>query len=153
MGVITTLDEIPDHFKERLLFIEKYSQLHFYKFSQLKFLFMILSSIVTFLNSISITSIALYFAGYRWIIYTSLLSNSLSTILSAIMSVCAFEDKYYSHQTSYLQFREIQSTYQTQYLRYYANSQRLLDLMDELDMKVSIILDNCEPIVLKDVKN
>lgn len=144
--IITKTDEIEHSFLLKLQEIKESSDIHYHLFKQLKWTYLIITSIITFLNSISVTSIALFFSGQQWVLVTCLATNSISSLLTAVLSVWSIEDKYFSHQTSYLQFRDVLNMYQTKFIRSRLDTNKLLDLMDELDAKLSIILDNCEPI-------
>jgi hypothetical protein len=145
----------PDNFTAKLAMIrcrldrikQRQSE-HFRQFKRLKRVNMKCKVFINVLNTISVTSLVLTFAGTGPTLIICTCSNSLSAIGTAILSVINMEDKSHSHQTSYLQFVELHDTYTAELLVDNLCGQDLDRILSDLNSKVGLILDKCEPIEL-----
>ena len=107
---------------------------------------MIFKSIINVLNTISVTSVVLTFSGTHATLLICAVSNTLSAVGTAILTVVGMEEKYHSHKTSYLQFSDLHNTYMAKLLKDDVSGHELDDILADMCSKVSIILDSCEPV-------
>jgi hypothetical protein len=119
---------------------------HFAQFKYLKRINIIAKSIVNTLNTVSVTGLVLTFSGNDISLYISASANTVSTIITAIMSIVNIESKYHSHQTSYLQFKDLYDTYMAEILKEDIEGHDMDRILNELNTRVNIILDTCEPV-------
>jgi hypothetical protein len=144
-----------DNFTAKLTMIRarldriKHRQLeHFRQFKRLQRVNTNTNVCINVLNTISVTSLVLTFSGSDTTLIICACSNSLSAIGTAILSVVNMEYKSHSHQTSYLQFVELHDTYTAELLVDNLCGQDLDRILTDLNSKVGLILDTCEPIEL-----
>ena len=124
---------------------------HCRQFKRLQRVNMNFKAFINVMNSISVTSLVLTFSGSDTTLIICAFSNSLSAIGTAILSVANMEDKSHSHQTSYLQFVELHDAYTAELLVDNLCGQDLDRILSDLNSKVGLILDTCEPIELPTV--
>lgn len=121
---------------------------HFRQFRRLKIWNLYFKVAINVLNTISVTSLVLAFSGTNITLIVCAVSNSLSAVGTAILSVVNMDNKVHSHQTSYLQFVELYDTYIAALLHDHLSGQDLDRILADINSKVGLILDNCEPIEL-----
>lgn len=126
--------------------IKEMKKVHFKKFQTLKKFDVIFKSIVNMLNTISVTGLVLNFTGTPFSLYVSTTTSTLSAIMTAVLSVASLESKYHSHQTSYLQFIDLYDTTNVELVKDNLTSSRLDTLLEQLNTRINLILDTCEPI-------
>jgi hypothetical protein len=146
MNMATNFTVKVDLIKSRLDRIQESQREHFRLFRKLKRLNTVFKAVINVLNTISVTSLVLTFSGSDTTLLVCAVSNSLSAVGSAVLSVVAVEDKVHSHQTSYLQFVELYDTYFVELLKDDLNGRDLDVILTDLNAKIGLILDNCEPI-------
>jgi hypothetical protein len=134
--------------RQRLNHIRHRQAEHFKQFKRLNIWNINFKAIINVLNTISVTSLVLTFSGSQTTLVICTISNSISAIGTAVLSVVNMEAKSHSHQTSYLQFVELHDTYIAELLHDNLNGQDLDRILTDLNSKVGLILDNCEPIDL-----
>ena len=126
---------------------------HFRQFKRLQRLSTKFKAVINVLNTISVTSLVLLFSGSEPTLIICACSTSLSAIGTAVLSVVNMEEKSHSHQTSYLQFVELHDSYTAELLVDNLSGQDLDRILTDLNSKVGLILDTCEPIELPVVKS
>jgi hypothetical protein len=134
--------------RKRLDSIKHRQREHFRRFKILKKRNIYFKAIINVLNTISVTSLVLTFSVSSITLVVCAVSNSLSAVGTAILSVVDMDAKAHSHQTSYLQFVELHDSYIADVLRDNLTGKDLDRILTELNAKVGLILDNCEPIEL-----
>lgn len=134
--------------RQRLDRIQSRQTEHFRLFKRLTSVNTNLKALINVLNTISVTSMVLTFSGTYTTLVVCAVSNSLSALCTAVLSVVRLDDKVHSHQTSYLQFVEIYDTYIAELLIDDLNGSDLDRILGDLNTKVGLILDKCEPIDL-----
>ena len=87
--------------RQRLVSIKGRLREHFRQF---KVWNLYMKAAINVLNTISVTSLVLTFSGTGITLIVCAVSNSLSAVGTAILSVVNMDAKVHSHQTSYLQF-------------------------------------------------
>jgi hypothetical protein len=132
----------------RLDSIKKRQKEHFRQFKRLKKRNTYLKALINVLNTISVTSLVLSFSVSSITLFVCAASNSLSAVGTAVLSVVDMDAKVHSHQTSYLQFVDLHDTYIAQLLHDNLTGSELDRILIDINAKVSLILDNCEPIEL-----
>ena len=132
----------------RLDSIKKRQKEHFRQFKRLKKRNTHFKALINVLNTISVTSLVLSFSVSSTTLFVCAASNSLSAVGTAILSVVDMDAKVHSHQTSYLQFVDLHDTYIAQLLHDNLTGSELDRILIDINAKVSLILDNCEPIEL-----
>jgi len=132
--------------RQRLGSIKNRQKEHFRQFKKLKIWNLYLKAAINVLNTISVTSLVLTFSGTSLTLIVCAVSNSLSAVGTAILSVVNMDAKVHSHQTSYLQFVELYDTNIAALLQDNLSGQDLDRILADLNAKVGLILDNCEPI-------
>ena len=135
--------------RQRLEAITKRQFEHFRLFKRLKRLNVTSKAVINVLNTISVTSLVLTFSGDETTLIVCAVTNTLSALGSAVLSVIGMEDKVHSHQTSYLQFMELYDTYIAALLRENMDGHDLDRILGDLNSKIGLILDTCEPINVK----
>ena len=135
--------------RQRLVSIKDRQKEHFRQFKRLKIWNLYSKAAINVLNTISVTSLVLTFSGANITLIVCAVSNSLSAVGTAILSVVNMDAKVHSHQTSYLQFVELYDTYIAALLHDNLSGQDLDRILADLNSKVGLILDNCEPIELR----
>ena len=73
-------------------------------------------------------------------------SSSLSTIGSAILTVVDFDRKSHSHQTSYLQSKDLHDQFNALLLKNGLSSTGLDAMLAQLNERTGVILDSAEPV-------
>jgi hypothetical protein len=134
--------------RQRLDIIKHRQKEHFRQFKRIKKRNIYFKAIINVLNTISVTSLVLTFSVSSITLVVCAVSNSLSAVGSAILSVVDMDAKAHSHQTSYLQFVELHDSYIAELLHDNLTGQELDRILVDLNAKVGLILDNCEPIEL-----
>jgi hypothetical protein len=134
--------------RQRLDHIRRRQVEHFRQFKRLTIWNTKFKATINVLNTISVTSLVLTFSGSHTTLIICAVSNSISAIGTAILSVVDVESKAHSHQTSYLQFVELYDTYMVELLHDNLHGSDLDRILNDLNSKVGLILDNCEPIEL-----
>jgi hypothetical protein len=132
---------------QRLLAKIKHRQRgHYDAFRSLRKTNIIMQTTINVLNTISITSIVLLYSAHPTTLIVCTVTSSLSAIGTAIHSVIGLESKYHSHQTSYLQFVDLYDSYQAEVLRDNLTGEDLDIILRDMNIRMGIILDNCEPL-------
>jgi hypothetical protein len=134
--------------RHRLDRIRRRQAEHFRHFRRLNKWNINFKAIINVLNTISVTSLVLTFSGSHTTLILCTVSNSLSAVGTAILTVVNMDALSQSHQTSYLQFAEVHDDYIAELLVNDLNGQDLDRILTEINSKVGLILDNCEPIDL-----
>jgi hypothetical protein len=134
--------------RHRLDRIRRRQAEHFRQFRRLTKWNINFKAIINVLNTISVTSLVLTFSGSHTTLILCTVSNSLSALGTAILTVVNMDALSQSHQTSYLQFAEVHDDYLAELLVDDINGQDLDRILTEINSKVGLILDNCEPIDL-----
>jgi hypothetical protein len=132
--------------RQRLDQIKHRQAEHFRQFKRLQKVNMYCNAVINVLNTISVTSIVFTFSGSNMTLIVCAVSNTLSAVGTAILSVISVESKSHSHQRSYLQFVELHDTYIAELLHDNLNGVDLDRILADLNSKVALILDTCEPI-------
>jgi len=132
--------------RQRLNRIQSRQVEHFRLFKRLNTVNTNLKAMINVLNTISVTSLVLTHSGTSMTLIVCTVSNTLSAICTAVMSVVHLDDKVHRHQTSYLQFVELYETYIAELLTDDLNGTDLDRILMDLNSKVGLIMDNCEPI-------
>ena len=130
----------------RLDSIKRRQKEHFRQFKRLKKRNTHFKALINVLNTISVTSLVLSFSVSSTTLFVCAASNSLSAVGTAILSVVDMDAKVHSHQTSYLQFVDLHETYIAQLLHDNLTGSELDRILIDINAKVSLILDTCEPI-------
>jgi hypothetical protein len=136
--------------RRRLNSIKHLQKEHFRQFRRIKKWNTKLKAFINVLNTISVTSLVMTFSGSDTTLIVCAVSNTMSAIGTAILSVVNMDSKVHSHQTSYLQFVDLHDTYIAALLQDNLNGKDLDRILIDLNTKVGLILDNCEPIELTD---
>jgi hypothetical protein len=134
--------------RQRLEKIRLRQKEHVRQFNRLKKWNINFKALINVLNTISVTSLVLTFSGSETTLIVCTVTNSLSAIGTAILSVINMDAKVHSHQTSYLQFVELHDTYIAELLHDDLSGLDLDRILIDLNTKVGLILDHCEPIEL-----
>jgi hypothetical protein len=107
---------------------------------------LIAKAAINTLNTLSLTALAITFAGVPFVIISTAVTSSLSAIGTAVLSVVDLERKSHTHHTSYLQYQDLHSNYESMLLRNHLNGDDLYTILTELNAKVGLILDSSEPV-------
>jgi hypothetical protein len=134
--------------RKRLARIKQRQKEHFRQFKRLRRWNINFKACINVLNTISVTSLVIKLSGATTTLFVVTVSNSLSAIGTAILSVINMDTKVHSHHTSYLQFVDLYDTYIAQLLHDNLDGKDLDRILTDLNTKVGLILDNCEPIEL-----
>ena len=127
---------------------------HYKKFSSLKKINGVLKSFVNALNAISVCSMVLTFTPVSPVcLIIALSTTSISAIISAVMSAYEIENKFHSHQTSYLQYVDVHRDLSACMFRNGLSSQDLDNILSELNSRLGLIEDNSLPIKIDSLKN
>lgn len=138
---------------QKKLLINKYlekihqrKQEHYKKYKNYKKRNMLAKGTINALNTLSLTTLAITFAGVPFVIIITAVTSSLSAVGSAVLSVVDLERKSHSHQTSYLQYQDLHSSYESLLLKNHLSGDDLYNILTELNAKVGLILDSSEPV-------
>jgi hypothetical protein len=137
-----------DMIRQRLDRVRRRQTEHFRQFRRLKKWNLYFKALINVLNTISVTSLVLTFSGSHWTLLVCTVTNSLSAVGTAILTVANLDYKYQSHQTSYLQFAELHNNYTAELLHDNLNGHDMDRILADINSKFGLILDNCEPIEL-----
>lgn len=108
-------------------------------------LLLILNMIIHLSNAMSVTSLAIYFAGTKSVLIFCAVSSSVSTVLSIGLTTSGLEDKIHSHQITYLQLQDLTSTYVPAVAHQWRDPAVLQRLLQSLNYKTSIIMNTSNP--------
>jgi hypothetical protein len=136
-----------DLIEKQLNKIKMRKEAHFHQFMTLKRLNSIFKAVVNALNTVSVTGLVLNFSGHPISLYISTTTSTLSAVATAILSVANLESKFHSHQTSYLQLIDLYDTINAALVKENVSPSDLDDLLGQMNTRMNIILDTCEPIV------
>jgi len=120
--------------------IKSRSNKHYNKFSHYKKKNRCLKVFINILNSISVCSLVISLRPTdHLIIFISLASSTLSTILSAYSSVCDYNDRSSLNQLNHLQYIDLYRNVKGDLLKNNLSSKDLDDIIDDLNNKLSLI--------------
>lgn len=122
--------------------IKSQSKKHYKKFRKLKKIQTVGKVTINFLNTVSVTSLVITFTALPPVVIISLISSSLSALGSGVMSIIDLSRKITTHQSAYLQLKDIHDSYEATLLKNHLNSEDLDDILKELNVKMGLILDN-----------
>jgi hypothetical protein len=125
--------------------IHSQSHAHYISFLYYRRILLWTTIIVNVSNAISVTSLAIYFAGTHTVLMLCLISSSMSTILSIIVTAWGVEDKVHSHQITYLQLQDLTSTYVPAVVHQWRDPVLIQRLLETLNYKTTIIMNTSHP--------
>jgi hypothetical protein len=125
--------------------IHRHTKSHYDSFLYYKRLLMVTNLVIHISNAVSMTSLAIYFAGTSAVLVFCAVSSSLSTILSIGLTTSGVEDKVHSHQITYLQLQDLTSTYVPAVAHQWRDSVIIQRLLESLNYKTSIIMNTSNP--------
>jgi hypothetical protein len=109
-------------------------------------LYMIIRTIVHLLNAITMTSIIITFYGHTLVLIVCATTSTVSTLLTTALTTLRFNDRFHSHQNSYVRYKALHDRFQLLSLRTGLTEQQLQDFVTELNECIGLILDRSEPI-------
>jgi hypothetical protein len=121
---------------------------HHRVFMKLRYIYMVLSTIVHVMNAISITTLAITFYGESIVMIVSASTSSVSTLLTTTINALRIRDRINNHHNSYVGYKALHDRFRLLSLKSDHNEEELHYLIHELNNCIGLILDRSEPISL-----
>jgi hypothetical protein len=131
---------------KKLDFIRTLGKRHFQKFITLKRGCLVAKTIISILNTVSVTSAIMLYADSPVAIAMCTASSTSAMIGTVTLQALSLEEKYHSHQTTYLNCKAILDQYETDLLRSNLTSTDLHRMLTSVNEKLLIVLDGSEPV-------
>jgi hypothetical protein len=138
---------------KKILIIQKYlarikerKVRNYKKYTTMKKRLTACKAVINILNTASVTSLAITFAGLPVVLISTAITATLSAIGTGVLTVIDMDRKVQSHHTSYLQLSDLHATYEASLLKTNLTEDEIYHMLQELNTKVGLILDSSEPV-------
>lgn len=121
---------------------------HLSMYVRLRRVHIITNTLINVLNTITVTSIIITFYGRYMVMVACAIANSLSTLMSVVVSTTHLRTKYQSHHKSYLRYKSLHDRFRLVMIEPTGSGTDMPRLIQELNDCIGLILDKSEPISL-----
>jgi hypothetical protein len=143
---MSSKDKLLVYIKSSLLTIDALKHRHFQMYKKYKKYNLLLKGTVNVLNTLSVTTLAISFVGIPFILISTAVTSTISSLVTAAMTTVDLDQRTNSHHTSYLQLKDLYDSCTTKLMRPDITEEDLFQMAQELNSKTGLILDSSEPV-------
>jgi hypothetical protein len=119
---------------------------HHRLYVRLRFLYMVMRTIIHIMNAVSITTLVITFYGESIVLIVCATTSSISTMLTTVSTALRLNDRVHNHHNSYVRYKALHDRFRLLALRAGYTEEELQHIVSELNDCIGLILDRSEPI-------
>jgi hypothetical protein len=119
---------------------------HHRQYLRLRWIHMILRTIIHIMNAVSITTLVITFYQESLIIIICATTSTVSTLLSTVSTALRINDRVNNHHSSYVRYKALHDRFRLLSIRTGYTEEELQNIVSELNDCIGLILDRSEPI-------